>query len=73
MNDNVTHPSSHLFTVRVWPEALGDGQSEWRGQVRYVLTGEAYYFRGWEQLQEMLRRWLPETKLDSDGPTHTMP
>ena len=42
--------SSHLFTVRVWREPLGQGHSEWRGQVRHVLSGEVRYFREWAQL-----------------------
>ena len=27
------HAASHLFTVRLWSEDLGDDQVEWRGQV----------------------------------------
>lgn len=64
MNDDVHHPASHLFTLRVWLEALGDGHSEWRGQFKYVLTGETYYFRQWDQLREMLRRCLPGFDLE---------
>jgi hypothetical protein len=41
---------SHLFTLRLWQEAWGDGQSEWRGQVQHVLSGEARYFREWPAL-----------------------
>ncbi len=41
---------SHLFTLRLWQEAWGAGQGEWRGQVRYVLSGEARYFREWSAL-----------------------
>jgi hypothetical protein len=45
-------PSSrtHLFTVRVWREDMGDGQWEWRGKVQHVLSGEAFYFREWQEL-----------------------
>ena len=43
-NPKPTH-HSHLFTVRLWLEELGDGQSEWRGQVQHVLSGEMRYFR----------------------------
>lgn len=42
--------ASHLFTVRLWREDLGDDQVEWRGQVTHVLSGEAHYFRCWDQL-----------------------
>jgi hypothetical protein len=43
-------PDSHLFTVRVWPEFLGPGRVEWRGKAQHVLSGEARYFREWEDL-----------------------
>jgi hypothetical protein len=26
------HPRSHLFTVRVWQEEVGQNQMEWRGK-----------------------------------------
>jgi len=39
-----------LFTVRVWREELGEGRSEWRGQVRHVLSGETRHFRDWPSL-----------------------
>jgi len=39
-----------LFTVRVWREDRGDGQSEWRGQVQHLLSGETRYFRDWQTL-----------------------
>ena len=41
---------SQLFTIRVWLEPLGHDQSETRGQVRHVLTGEIRYFREWAAL-----------------------
>lgn len=47
-----------LFMVRVWLESLGDGQTEWRGKVQWVATGEAQYFRDWETLIRCLREWL---------------
>jgi hypothetical protein len=51
-------PRSHLFTVRLWLEDLGDGRSEWRGKVEHVLSGQTCYFRDWATLvsafQEML-------------------
>jgi hypothetical protein len=31
---------TQLFTVRVWREDLGAGQTEWRGEVHEVLSGE---------------------------------
>jgi hypothetical protein len=50
---------SHLFTVRLWAEELGDGQSEWRGQVQHVLSGETRYFRDWASLVEIVTAMLP--------------
>jgi hypothetical protein len=52
-----SHPS-HLFTLRVWSEELGDGRREWRGQVRHVTSGEVRYFRDWQTLLEHLKAVL---------------
>lgn len=43
-------PDSRLFTVRLWPEALGAGRIEWRGTVTHVLSSETRYFREWRTL-----------------------
>ena len=45
---------SHLFTVRLWPKELGEEQVEWRGKVQHVLSGEAHYFREWQELTAQL-------------------
>jgi len=42
--------SSHLFTVRLWQEDLGDGQHEWRGEVKDVASGQQHAFRDWDKL-----------------------
>ena len=49
---------SHLFTVRLWREEVSSGQSEWRGKVQQVSTGEAHYFREWEALVSILLQML---------------
>jgi len=54
MSSERSHPSSHLFAVRLWVEDLGDEQIEWRGQVQHVLSGEAHYFRDWPELETHL-------------------
>ena len=54
------HQRSHLFTVRIWSEILGDGQTEWRGQVKVVTSGETLYFREWPSLITFLERTLTE-------------
>ena len=46
--------STQLFTVRVWQEQLGAGQTEWRGQIQHVLTGRAFYFRTWLEMTQRL-------------------
>jgi hypothetical protein len=51
---------SHLFTVRVWQEDMGDGLWEWRGKVQRVYSGEAFYFREWQELIAHLTSLLQE-------------
>ena len=58
-------PRSHLFTVRLWVEELGNGKSEWRGKVQHVTSGEVRYFREWTTLIAFLLMPLPEP---SPGP-----
>jgi hypothetical protein len=53
-------PRSHLFTVRLWIEPLGDGLFEQRGRVQHVLSGERRYFRDWSALVGYLERKLQE-------------
>ncbi len=53
-------PRTYLFMVRVWPEDLGDGKTEWRGQVKHVLSGEMRYFRDWSMLIMILQEMLAE-------------
>jgi hypothetical protein len=48
------HPRSHLFTVRVWQEEVGHDQTEWRGKVHLITTGNVRYFRGKEALAPLL-------------------
>ena len=61
--ESVQH-RTHLFTLRLWPEALGEGETEWRGKVQHVLSGEARYFRDWPALVAFLLEALPQL----DGP-----
>lgn len=46
---------SHLFTLRLWREGLGGGQTELRGKVQHVSSGEARYFRDWVALKAFLQ------------------
>jgi hypothetical protein len=50
MDKNQPCSYSHLFTVRLWVEEPGNGQTEWRGQVQHVMSGEKRYFRDWSTL-----------------------
>ncbi len=45
---------SYLYTVRLWPEDLGDGAWEWRGVVKLVATGEEHAFREWDGLKDVM-------------------
>ena len=51
---------SHLFTLRMWREALGDGRVEVRGQVKHVPSSETIFFRQWSDLQSFVMRKLEE-------------
>jgi hypothetical protein len=50
--------NSHLFTVRLWTWPEADDQTEWRGKVTHVLSGETRYFREWQELVDHLRAML---------------
>lgn len=54
------HPHAHLFTLRVWEEALGEGQAEWRGRVQEIVTGETAFFRDWPGLVATVQRLVSE-------------
>jgi hypothetical protein len=68
MESEPLHPRSHLFTVRLWLEPLGDGQSERRGKVQHVPGGEAQYFRDWPALQASLEKMLQKLEGEGDSP-----
>ena len=59
-------PRSHLFTVRVWQEEVRNGQTEWRGKVQLLTSGEVHYFRDWAALVPLLLTMLSESKFESD-------
>ena len=60
--------SSDLFTVRLWQEELGNGQTEVRGKVQHVSSGEVRYFRDWPTLIAFLLALLsaPRSPSQSD-------
>ncbi len=51
---------SYLFLVRFWLEPLGEGRTEWRGQVQTANGDQVRYFRDWETLITCLRAMLPD-------------
>lgn len=65
MDRHYQHRHSHLFTVRMWQEELGEGQSEWRGKVQHVQSGEVFYFRQWTALVATLEKMLAEFEAGS--------
>lgn len=71
MDQEQQQPRSHLFTVRLWLEELGNDQTEWRGKVQHVTSGEVRYFRDWPALiafLQMLLSTLEANSLTSSGP-----
>ena len=68
--DKLSHsPRSHLFTVRVWEEEIGADQTEWRGKVQLVTSGEVRYFREWDALVPLLLMMLSELDTISNEPS----
>ncbi|TAH53652.1 MAG: hypothetical protein EYC68_02600 [Chloroflexota bacterium] len=49
---------SQLFTVRVWLEDLGNGQSEWRSRVQHIPSGEIRYLNEWSMLLAFILEML---------------
>ena len=54
------HPSTHLFTLRLWVEGFGESRGEVRMQVKHVLSGETCYFRDWSAVVAYLITKLQE-------------
>lgn len=63
MSSRAREVRSYLFTVRVWPEEVGEGRVEWRGKVHYVSSGETLTFRDWDSLVGFLRGTFDPTQL----------
>ncbi len=54
----MTATKSHLFTLRVWGEDVGNGRFEFRGTLKHVLTNETHHFRDWPTLLRYLEARL---------------
>ena len=61
------HPRSHLFTVQLWQEELGQGQTEWRGKAQHVSSGQVHYFREWPKLILFLQTMLSTLETDTQS------
>ena len=57
------HPCSHLFSVRVWQEEVGQNQTEWRGKVQLITNRNVHNFRGWEGSVPLLVTMLSELEI----------
>jgi hypothetical protein len=66
-NPQPLHLQTHLFTVRLWVEVLGDAQTEVRMQVRHTVSGETRYFRDGELLLPYLLTKVQE--IEQEGGT----
>ncbi|MCA9955848.1 MAG: hypothetical protein H6657_24370 [Ardenticatenaceae bacterium] len=66
MNEKSERVHSHMFTLRVWVEDVGNGRFEYRGTLKHVLTGETHHFRGWppliRQLEDVFKLNQPRGK-----------
>ena len=51
-------PPSVILTLRLWHEPLGNDQSEWRGEIKNLSTGEARYFRRWDEIAALARKMI---------------
>jgi hypothetical protein len=52
---------SQLFTLRVWPEEVTAGNTEWRGKIQRVVGGETVYFHSWDAMLTFLLKSLDAT------------
>jgi hypothetical protein len=51
--------------LRLWLEDLGSGQTDWRGKVQHVNSGEVRYFRDWPTLEAFVEGLILKT--NSEG------
>ena len=64
---------SYLFTVRVWQEEMSADQTEWRGRVQLMSSGEVRYFREWAALAPLLLAMVSEWESQSEAPRDAWP
>ena len=54
-------PPTVIFTLRLWREPINNEQSEWRGELKNLTTGEVRYIRLWEEVAQFIPAMLDET------------
>jgi hypothetical protein len=52
----------HLFVLHIWLEDLGDGTTEWRGDIECAESREKRYFREWTVLFEFVMAQLQSAR-----------
>jgi hypothetical protein len=58
MADSTIPLQRHHFILDVWREEIRPDETEWRGKVQHLPSGEAYYFRDWPTLIARLQALL---------------
>jgi len=54
-------PPAIVMTLRLWQEVIDPQQSEWRGEIKNLATGEVRYFRAWGEIAEIVANMLSNT------------
>ncbi len=60
MSKSPRSPPTVIFTLRLWLEPLDHLQSEWRGELKNLSTGEVRYIRRWEEIARFVPIMLDE-------------
>jgi hypothetical protein len=64
-----------IFTIRLWREKLDERQSEWRGRVQHLGSGQARYFNEIGKIADFIADHLSKAKVefqnDPDAATRT--
>lgn len=51
-----------IFTIRIWREKLDERQSEWRGKVQHLSSGQSRYFNEIGKVAEFISDHLSKSK-----------
>ena len=64
MQEASRSPPTVLFTLRLWQEPLDESRTEWRGEIKNLASGEARYFRRWDEIPILISRMVEERRRD---------